>query len=279
MLFPIIDAHQHFLKYDPQRDQWITEDMKVLHKDYLPADIEPVFKQNHISGSVAVQADPSENENQFLLGLAARYPFIRGVVGWIDLQSPRLEERLEYYQQFPLMKGFRNILQSEEQRDSMLKPGFQQGISLLNKYGFSYDLLILPDQIGYAEKLAAAFPEQRFIIDHMAKPYIKHGMIAEWKMAIKKFASFQHVYCKISGLVTEADWEFWEIEDFRPYVDVVLETFGTKRILFGSDWPVCLLAGDYDDVKQIAEDYFYSFSIAEQTDFFGANAMNFYHLT
>jgi L-fuconolactonase len=279
MYYPIIDAHQHFWKYDPRRDGWITDEMEALKRDYLPEDIEPLFKQNQVSGSVVVQADPSENENLFLLKLAAGNPFIRGVVGWIDLESAGLEEKLEDYRQFPPLKGFRNLLQGEAQRDSMLNPAFQKGISLLDKYGFSYDLLILPDQVGFAEKLAAAFPDQRFVIDHMAKPYIKKGMIYEWKMAMRKFATLEHVYCKISGLVNEADWEFWEIEDFRPYMDVVIETFGMKRILFGSDWPVCLLAGKYDEVKEIADDYFYSFSITEQADFFGGNAMNFYHLT
>jgi L-fuconolactonase len=279
MYYPIIDAHQHFWKYNPQRDGWITEDMRILKKDYLPADVEILFKQNQISGSVLVQADPSENENRFMLDLAGNHSFIRGVVGWIDLQSPELDERLEYYRQFPLMKGFRNLLQGESQRDSMLNPAFQQGIGKLNKYGFSYDLLILPDQLGFAESLTTAFPDQRFVIDHMAKPWIKKGMISEWKTAIRKFANLEQVYCKISGLVNEADWEFWEIEDFRPYMDVVIETFGTKRILFGSDWPVCLLAAAYDEVKEIAEDYFYSFSISEQADFFGTNALNFYQLT
>jgi len=279
MYYPIIDAHQHFWKYDPRRDGWITEEMEVLKRDYLPADIEILCKQNHISGSVLVQADPTENENRFLLELAKHHSFIRGVVGWIDLQSPGLDERLEYYQQFPLMKGFRNLLQGETQRDSMLNPAFQQGISKLNRYGFSYDLLILPDQLCFAERLATAFPDQRFVIDHMAKPWIKKGMISEWKMAIRKFATLEHVFCKISGLVNEADWEFWEIEDFRPYMDVIIETFGTKRILFGSDWPVCLLAAAYDEVKEIAADYFYSFSVGEQADFFGTNAMNFYQLT
>jgi L-fuconolactonase len=279
MFYPIIDAHQHFWKFDPLRDSWITDEMRVLRKDYLPTDIEPVFRQHHISGSILVQVDPSENENQFLLELAARNPLIRGVVGWIDFQSVELEERLKYYQQYARLKGFRHLLQGEKQRESMLNPVFQKGIGLLNRYGFSYDLLILPDQLGYAEKLVAAFPEQRFVIDHLAKPHIKQGIISEWKLAMKRFAPYQHVYCKISGLVTEADWEYWEGDDFRSYIDTVLETFGTKRIMFGSDWPVCLLAGTYDEMKQIVDEYFNSFSVTEQSDFFGANAMAFYHLT
>jgi L-fuconolactonase len=278
MAYPIIDAHQHYWEFDPVRDRWITEEMKILQKDYLPSEAEILFNQNHISGSVAVQADSSESENQFLLELATHYPFIRGVVGWIDLQSEEVEERLKYYQKFPQLKGFRHLLQGEKQRDIMLNPGFKKGIGLLNKYEFSFDLLILQDQLGFAEMLAAAFPDQRFVIDHMAKPSIKNGMIAEWRSAMKKFASLKNVYCKISGMVTEADFEFWEKDDFLPYMNTVLETFGTKRIMFGSDWPVCLQAGSYDEVKQIAEDYFRSFSYSEQSDFFGGNAISFYRL-
>jgi len=278
MSYPIIDAHQHYWEFNPVRDRWITDEMKILQKDYLPSDAEILFNHNHISGSVAVQADSSESENQFLLELASHYPFIRGVVGWIDLQSEGLEERLKYYQKFPKLKGFRHLLQGEKQRDIMLNPVFKKGVGLLNKYEYCFDLLILQDQLEFAEMLAAAFPDQRFVIDHMAKPSIKNGMIAEWRLAIKKFAPLKNVYCKISGMVTEADFEFWEKDDFLPYINTVLETFGTKRIMFGSDWPVCLQAGSYEEVKQIAEDYFSSFSYAEQSDFFGGNAISFYRL-
>jgi L-fuconolactonase len=278
MLYPIIDAHQHFWKFNPVRDSWITEEMHVLQQDYLPAAIETLYKQNHILGSVAVQADASENENKFLLDLMNEFPLIQGVVGWVDLLSAGLEEKLQYYQQFPGMKGFRHLLQGEKQRDMMLGAGFQKGIGALSKYGYSFDLLVLPDQLGFTEKLVAAFPEQRFVIDHLAKPNIKHGIISEWKAGMKKFISYQNVYCKISGMVTEADLEFWEKDDFLPYIDAVLETFGSKRIMFGSDWPVCLQAGAFDEVKQIVDDYFNSFSLTEQSDFFGGNAIVFYKL-
>jgi L-fuconolactonase len=276
--YPVIDAHHHFWTFDPIRDAWITEEMQVLQTNYLPVQLEAVYRRKGISGSVLVQTNASENENFFLLELAQQNPFIQGVVGWIDLHDEQLEKKLADYQQYPLMKGFRHLLQGEEQRDMMLNQDFQRGIGLLNQYGFSFDLLILPDQLGYAERLVAAFPEQRFVIDHMAKPNIRQGIIAEWKQAITRFAPYKHVYCKISGLVNEADWEYWEHEDFRPYIDAVVETFGTKRIMFGSDWPVCLLAATYDQVKDIAEDYFYSFTTTEQADFFGNNANNFYQL-
>ena len=276
--YPVIDAHHHFWMFDPVRDGWITDDMQVLRTDYLPDQLEAVYKKKGISGSVLVQTNASETENIFLLELADKNPFIRGVVGWIDLKSDQLYKKLAVYKQFPLMKGFRHLLQGEDQRDLMLDPAFKRGIGLLNQFGYSFDLLILPDQLGYSEQLVAAFPEQRFVIDHMAKPHIKQGVIAEWKQAIKRFAPYKQVYCKISGLVNEADWAYWEHEDFRPYIDSVVDTFGTKRIMFGSDWPVCLLAATYDQVKDITEDYFYSFTTSEQADFFGNNAKNFYQL-
>jgi L-fuconolactonase len=279
MHYPIIDAHQHFWKYNPQRDGWITEDMKKLQQDWMPVDIENIFKQNNIIGSVVVQADPSENENHFLLDLADQHAYICGVVGWIDLQAEGVEEKLNYYHQFSRMKGFRNLLQGEKQRDSMLDPRFKKGIGLLNKYGFSYDLLVLPDQIGFAEKLVADFPDQRFVVDHLAKPPIRDGFNSDWKLSMKRFASYKNVYCKISGMVNEADWKNWGWDDFRPYIDIILETFGTKRIMFGSDWPVCLLAASYNEVKQIAENYFSSFTVNEQSDFFERNARAFYHLS
>jgi L-fuconolactonase len=278
MHIPTIDSHQHFWKFNPKRDSWITEDMQILQKDYLPVDIEAVYSKNKIKGSIVIQADSSEIENIFLLELADKHPFILGIVGWIDMTSENLEERLHYYKQFPILKGFRHLLQGEKQRDIMLNAGFQHGVSLLGKYGSSYDLLILPDQLGYSEKLVAMYPEQRFVIDHLAKPEIKNGIIAEWRKGIEKFTSYENVYCKISGMVTEADLEFWELEDFRPYLDTVLEVFGPKRIMFGSDWPVCLQAGTFEDVKGIIDDYFKSFTMNEQADFFGNNAIDFYKL-
>src|SRR5450432_2259329 len=202
--YPVIDAHHHFWAFDPIRDAWINEEMQVLRTDYLPIQLETVYKRKGISGSVLVQTNASEAENLFLLELAEQNPFIQGVVGWIDLYDEQLEKKLADYQQYSLMKGFRHLLQGEEQRDMMLNQDFKRGIGLLNQYGFSFDLLILPDQLGYTEQLVAAFPEQRFVIDHMAKPHIRQGIIAEWKQDIKRFAPYKHVFCKISGLVNEA---------------------------------------------------------------------------
>jgi L-fuconolactonase len=274
-----IDAHQHFWKFDPIRDSWINDDMSVIRKDFMPADLEPLLRAAGFDGCVAVQADPSEDENDFLLDHAGRHDFIKGVIGYVDLQSPGVEERLEWYRRYPKLKGWRHILQGERDRALMLRPAFKQGIGLLRKFGYTYDILIYPDQLGYTREFVAAFPDQPFVIDHMAKPYIKDRIITdEWKEAIRAVGAYGNTYCKISGIVTEADWKNWKPEHFKPYLDTVLEAFGTGRVLFGSDWPVCLVAASYEQVLRIVGDYFAAFSKDEQDAFFGGNAMKFYNL-
>jgi L-fuconolactonase len=273
-----IDAHQHFWKFDPVRDSWINDEMKIIQKDFLPADLEPLLTQNGFDGCVAVQSDQSEQENEFHLQLAGKFDFIKGIVGWIDLQAENAKERLEYYSQFEKMKGFRHVLQGEAKRDLMLSSAFKKGISLLNKYHFTYDILIYQDQLQYIPDFVSYFPDQPFVIDHLAKPAIKNGEISEWKNDIERIAQFENVYCKLSGMVTEADWKHWKKNDFKPYLDVVVEAFGTDRILFGSDWPVCLVAASYQEMLGIVENYFSSFSKEEQEKFFGLNAIQFYRL-
>jgi L-fuconolactonase len=274
-----IDAHQHFWKFDPIRDGWIGPDMAVIQKDFMPADLEPILQSTGFDGCVLVQVDPSEDENDFQLDNANRHDFIKGVVGWVNLQHPQVEEQLVKYSRHPKLKGFRHILQGERDRALMLKPAFKNGIGLLRKFGFTYDILIFPDQLGYTREFVAAFPDQLFVIDHMAKPHIKDRMITdEWKDAIRAVAAYQNVYCKISGMVTEADWKNWKPEHFKPYLDTVVEAFGTDRVLFGSDWPVCLVAASYQQTLQIVSDYFSSFSKDEQAAFFGGNAIKFYNL-
>jgi len=278
MNYKTIDAHQHFWQFDPVRDNWINEEMAIIQHDFLPQQLEKILSENGIDGSVIVQSDQSEKENEFQLNNAAQYDFIRGVVGWVDLQAVDIEEKLLYYQQFKKLKGFRHVLQGEPQRDLMLQPAFKNGIGLLNKYGFSYDVLIFPDQLKYAAQLAAAFPDQPFVIDHIAKPKIKDGLIADWKKDIFSLAAHENVVCKISGMVTEADWKNWKAEDFTPYLDVIVAAFGTDRIMYGSDWPVCLVAADYAKTKQIVDDYFSQFSADEQAAFYGKTASAFYKL-
>ena len=273
-----IDAHQHFWKFDPVRDSWITNEMSVIRNDFFPEHLQPILKDNDFDGSVAVQADQSETETNFLLDLADKNDFIKGVVGWVDLRAENIEERLAHYKQFKKLKGFRHILQGEKDRGFMLQPEFKRGIKALQQFNFTYDILIFPDQLQYTKKFVAMFPEQKFVVDHIAKPYIKKKKIEEWKNDMQEIAGCQNVSCKISGLVTEADWKSWEAKDFTPYLDTVVNAFGTDRIMFGSDWPVCLVAASFREMLDIVKDYFSSFTKQEQDKFFGGNAINFYNL-
>jgi L-fuconolactonase len=274
----IIDAHQHFWQFDPVRDAWITDEMHVIQQDFMPEHLFPVLQENGVGGTVLVQSDQSERENIFQLTNAGKFDFIKGVVGWADLQSAGVEECLAYYSGFEKMKGFRHVLQGEKDRALMLKPAFKRGIGLLNKYGFTYDILIYPDQLGYSLELVKEFPEQPFVIDHVAKPYIKAGEINLWKHGMQAMALQQNVCCKISGMVTEADWKHWKKGDLLPYIDVVVNAFGTKRIMFGSDWPVCLVAASYKQWIDLLKEYFASFSQEDKNAFFGDNAISFYKL-
>ena len=272
-----IDSHQHFWIFDPVKDSWITPEMEAIRRDFLPADLKPVLDANGIDGCVAVQADQTDAETEFLLHLAAADDFIKGVVGWIDLRSDNLYDRLEAYSQFEQLKGFRHIIQGQP-AGFLLQPDFIQGVEQLAAFDFTYDILIYPDQLSEAFEFAKQLPKVRFVLDHMAKPLIKNGEIESWAKDIKKLSELSNVSCKVSGMVTEADWVNWQKSDFRPYLDVVFEAFGTKRLLFGSDWPVCLVAAQYADMKAIVTDYIASFSKNEQADVMGNNAVRFYNL-
>ncbi len=273
-----IDAHQHFWHYHPVSHSWINDAMAVLKNDFMPSDIEPILKKNGIDGCISVQAEQSEAETEFLLSLANQHSFIKGVVGWVDLASDNIEDRLAYYSQFSKIKGFRHILQDEKDRAFMLTPAFKNGISKLKKFDFSYDILIHEDQLKYTLDFVQAFPDQRFVIDHIAKPQIKNQKIVDWKSQLAAIAKHENVCCKVSGMVTEADWTEWVISDFKPYLDVVFESFGTKRVMYGSDWPVCLLAANYEQMKEVADNYIQQLSENEQRLFYADNAINFYQL-
>ena len=273
-----IDSHQHFWIFDPVRDSWIDESMAIIQRDFLPADLKPILDEHEIDGCVAVQADQSEAENEFLLKSAQENDFIKAVVGWVDLRSEAVDERLAYYGQFKKLKGFRHVLQGEKDRALMLKPAFMNGIWLLEKYDFTYDILIFPDQLVYAGEFVKSFPHQKFVIDHIAKPYIKKQELADWVKDIKTVAQEENVWCKVSGMVTEADWQSWQEADFEPYLDVVFEAFGSKRLMFGSDWPVCNVAGGYDRMIGIVKNYTSKLSGDEQTAFWGNNAVEFYNI-
>ena len=273
-----IDSHQHFWKYNTQTHDWITDEMSVIQRDFLPSDLEPILKLNNIDGCVAVQADQSEAETDFLLGLAEKNSFIKGIVGWVDLLADDVYESLERYAEFKKIKGFRHIVQSESDSEFMLRPKFKNGITELGAYDFTYDILIYHFQLEQAINLVKLFPDQKFVIDHIAKPDIKSGEYAEWQINIKKIALHQNVYCKVSGMVTEGEWKGWKTSDFKIYLDTVVKAFGTDRLMYGSDWPVCLVAGNYEEQLNIVQEYFSSFSTLEKKKIMGGNAIKFYGL-
>jgi L-fuconolactonase len=273
-----IDAHQHFWRFDPTRDQWITDSMASLKRDFLPPELIAELKRNDFDGSIAVQADQSEQETLFLLDLADHYPEIKGVVGWVDLLAPNVGERLAYFSHFSKLVGFRHIAQSEPDDGFLARAAFFRGIRELAAFHFTYDILIYPRQLLAAAELVEKFPEQRFVLDHLSKPPVKTGQIEEWARRMRSIAAHPNLYLKLSGLVTEADWRLWRESDFRPYLDLVFEAFPTDRLMFGSDWPVCLLAASYRQVKNLIASYIRHLPLEQQQRIFGANATSFYRL-
>lgn len=273
-----IDAHQHFWIYDSARDAWITDSMMTLKRDFLPAGLEAELDANNMDASIAVQTDQSELETLFLLELAKHNQRIAGVVGWIDLASPRVEKRLQFFSQFQKLRGFRHIAQAELDDRFLMHEDFTRGIACLSGFNFTYDILIYPKQLLAATELVAKFPEQRFVVDHLAKPEVKMKNISDWATQMGAIAKIPNVYCKLSGLVTEADWQHWTPGDFDPYLDVVFESFGADRLMFGSDWPVCLLAASYKQAKRVIEDYVDRKAPAAKEKIFGGNAIRFYDL-
>lgn len=272
-----IDSHQHFWIFDPVRDSWITPEMHVIQRNFLPEDLHPVLEANGMHGCVAVQADQSEAETTFLLQLADANDFVKGVVGWVDLQSSNLYDQLERYSLYEKLKGFRHVAQGQPE-GFLLRPGFVKGVGQLVAFDFTYDILVYAYQLKEAYEFARTLPNVRFVLDHIAKPLVKKGEIDPWRADIIKLAELPNVNCKVSGMVTEADWINWKQADFRPYLDVVFDAFGTDRIMFGSDWPVCLVASEYGAMKEILTNYISSFSPAEKRMIMGENAISFYRL-
>ncbi|GAB5554388.1 MAG: amidohydrolase family protein [Saprospiraceae bacterium] len=272
-----IDSHQHFWQFDPVRDAWIDESMEVLRRDFLPEDLAPILKKHQLAGCIAVQADQSEAETNFLLDLAAKHSFIKGVVGWLDLRADNIEERLALFCENSDLKGLRHIAQAEPV-DFLLRPDFQNGIKYLAPFGLSYDLLVFQHQLPAAIELVRQFPEQAFVLDHLAKPPYSEGMNTLWKQQIQTLASFPNVWCKISGMVTETKGFEWTKNDFLPFLEELLETFGPKRLMYGSDWPVCLLAADYQQQMEIVKTFISALSENEQAQIMGLNAIDFYRL-
>jgi len=272
-----IDSHQHFWRYTPAEYPWMKPEWPI-RRDFLPPDLAREMAKVGIEGCVAVQAQQTVAEAHWLLSLADAHPFIRGVVGWVDLQSERVEEQLAELARHPRFVGVRHVVQDEPDDNFMLRPAFQRGIGRLRQFNLAYDLLVFPKQLPAAIQLVANFPEQRFVLDHIAKPPIAAGTLSPWREQLRELAAAPNVWCKVSGMVTEAKWDGWRAEDFRPYLDVVFEAFGAERLMFGTDWPVATLAGTYEQVHRLAADYASGLSAEARAKFFGGNAVGFYRL-
>ena len=272
-----IDAHQHFWTYKQREYGWIDEPMASIRRDFLPADLKPELEKNGFHGSILVQVRQNLEETRWMLELAENHPFILGVVGWVDLRSPRLRAELESFAGNPKLVGIRHIVQSEPD-DFLLQPDFLRGISLLEEFDLAYDILIYTQHLPIAAEFVERFPRQRFVLDHLAKPPIKSGAVDLWARGLRKLASFPNVCAKVSGLVTEADWRTWKREDIRPYLDVAFECFGPSRLIIGSDWPVCTVAASYSQVVKLVTDYLGRYAPEEREAVLGGNAAKFWRL-
>src|SRR5467141_647440 len=273
-----IDAHQHFWRYDRREYGWIDDSMAALRRDFLPADLKPEMECGGFQGCVAVQARQTLEETRWLLELAEHAPFILGVVGWLDLRSARLRFELKSFAGNSKLVGVRHVVQSEPEERFLLQPEFLCGISMLEEFDLAYDILIYAKHLPVAAEFVARFPRQRFVLDHLAKPPIKSGAIEVWTHGIRELASFPNLFCKVSGLVTEADWQAWKPEDFRPYLDAAFECFGPSRLMIGSDWPVCAVTAPYSRVMNLVKDYVGNYAAKERDAVLGENAATFWRL-
>lgn len=272
-----IDGHQHFWRYNVREYDWIDDSMASVRRDFLPADLKPLLDKNGFQGSIVVQVRQTLEETKWLLRLAEENPFILGVVGWVDLRSPNLRQDLQAFAGKNKLVGVRHVVQSESD-GFLLRPDFWEGISVLEEFGLAYDILIYARHLTTAVEFVKRFPTQRFVLDHLAKPNIKRREIDKWARGIRELASFPNVYAKLSGLVTEADWQAWKAEDFRPYLDVAFDCFGTQRLIIGSDWPVCTVAASYERAVDLVKSYLTKYSGKEQSAVLGDNAARFWKL-
>lgn len=274
----IIDSHQHLWQFNTEDFGWIGDSMAILKQDHLPGDIEKQLPAAQVSGTVVVQARQKPDETRWLLDQAAKHDFIKGVVGWVDLRSEKLDEQLEEFTTNPKLVGVRHVIHDEADNDFMIRPAFLKGIEKLKHYHLSYDLLLFPRHLERAVELASMFPEQKFVLDHISKPFIRAGILDPWREDIESLAAQPNVWCKISGMHTEADLKNWKYENFVPYLDVVAEAFGTDRLMLGSDWPVCRLAGEYQEIMDIPVRYFADMDPVCKEKIFRMNCIDFYEL-
>jgi L-fuconolactonase len=271
-----IDSHQHFWHYSPTEHTWMSDSMSAIRRDFLPEDLQPLLASLNFDGCIAVQARQSLEETRWLLDLADRFSFIKGVVGWLDLCSPELPYQLEQFARHPKLLGVRHVVQDEPDDEFVLRPEFRRGIAQLREFDLIYDLLLFPKHLPAAVRLVEEFPDQPFVLDHIAKPSIAQGLISPWREHLQWLAQFPNVSCKLSGMVTEAKWQQWQPEDYRPYLDTVSEAFGSNRLMIGSDWPVCLLSSDYASTMQLVIEYIQQFPEEAQASILGGNCARFY---
>jgi L-fuconolactonase len=271
-----LDSHQHFWRYNPAQYAWMTEQMQVLRRDYLPGELEPLLDSIGFDGSIAVQARQMIEETEWLLQLADIHERVKGVVGWVDLRSPKLRQQLERLGSHPKLVGVRHVVQDEPDDEFMLRPEFREGIGQLREFDLTYDLLLFPRHLPVASKLVAEFPDQPFVLDHIAKPPIRDGQISPWREDLRQLAEFPNVCCKLSGMVTEANWKQWQPGDFQRYLDVVFDCFGPDRLMIGSDWPVCTLSGDYASTMRIVMEYLDQLTLPVRAGVLGENCARFY---
>jgi L-fuconolactonase len=273
-----IDSHHHLWRYSQDAYPWITNEMNVLRRDFLPSDIETEGRANHIDGCVVVQAQQTLDETYTLLEHADRHSFLRGVVGWAPISSSRFPSILEELCSHPKLRGLRHVIQDEPDENYILRKDFNLGIDKLAEQGIAYDVLVfakhLPQTIAFVDR----HPQQIFVLDHMGKPDVARQVLSPWKENIRDLAQRENVYCKLSGLLTEAKWNDWTDDQFQPYVDTVMEAFGPARIMMGSDWPVCLLAGSYSGWMQLVYQWTSSLSTDEQDCILGRTAAKVYTL-
>lgn len=272
-----IDAHQHFWRYNPEEYGWIDDSMAILRRDFLPSELEPELDSAGFDACIAVQARQTLEETQWLLSLAGENSFIAGVVGWVDLRAENVREQLAVLSKNRKLVGVRHIVQAEPDDRFLLRPDFLRGIAALQEFDLAYDILIYPRHLPVAIEFVQRFPEQRFVLDHLAKPFIKAQTIEPWATHIRELGKFPNVFCKLSGMVTEADWKSWKHEHFKPYLETALEAFGPGRLMIGSDWPVCKVAGEYSQVMSLASDSLQTYPREVKEQILGGTAQRFYH--
>jgi L-fuconolactonase len=273
-----IDAHQHFIDSRRFSYPWIGEDMKALRRNYLPLDLRPEMDRVGVDASVFVQACHDVEEIDWALQLAGENPWIAGIVGWLDLTSPALRERIEQFQSNPRFVGVRHVVHDEPDERWLLRDNVVEGLETLAKCNVTYDLLLRPQHLAHIPQLAKRLPHLRMVIDHLAKPSIRLGHLEPWRSDLAEVAKFPNIFCKISGIITEANNQAWRAIDLYPYIETALELFGPERLMFGSDWPVCRLAGEYSDVFAATQQAFANLSCDERAAIFGETAIRFYRL-